>query len=307
MTETLLAHDLQLRDRIGSGGFGSVYTAWHAGYQQILAVKISDLRDVNWSCELESLKTLYHVNIVKLYDTFADDSFQYLVLEYCAGGTLAERIAQQGPLSFREFREIAKQLLDALACCHGAGIAHLDIKPANIFFHSDGRVRLGDFGCSRTAGGNFLGGSMPFMSPEMICAVEHLNKFRSDIWSLGITFYMMATGRLPWRGADTEAIKAEIRLGVGPHLSGIDTRIAPLIKSAMQFEPSRRASLESLIETVAGWSSGTGTPLKGVFAATTIRRSRTHLLPQLSRSSFSNLEDLAAEVDQSFLSGNPDE
>jgi hypothetical protein len=111
----------------------------------------------------------------------------------------------------------------------------------------------------------------------------------------------MAVGKLPWRGSSTEAIKAEIRLGVCPSLTGVDPRIIPLVKGMMHLEPSRRPALESLIETVAGWTGGTGTTLKNVLSVTGIRRSHTHLrylTPRSSRSSFGGLPILLTEFEQ---------
>jgi serine/threonine protein kinase len=253
VTETLQSHGLELRDQIGSGGFGTVYTVWHAGYQQMLVVKISAVSDAAWFSEMESLKSVYHPNIVKLYDTFQDDSFGYMVLEYCTGGNLANKIKATGPLPFREFRDVAYQLLDALSCCHAARIAHMDIKPANVFYSDDGQVRLGDFGCSGHKTGHFFGGSRPFMSPEIVCQMGSFNQFLSDIWSLGVTFYYMAAGRLPWRNTSSDAVKTEIRIGAYVPLTSVDPRIPPLIKGMLRLEAPQRASLASLIETVAEW------------------------------------------------------
>jgi serine/threonine protein kinase len=177
-----------------------------------------------------------------------------MVLEYCPGGNLADKVKASGPLPFREFRDVAFQLLDALACCHAAGIAHLDIKPANVFFCEDGKVRLADFGCSRhNHEDNFFGGSRPFMSPEIVCQMGAFNKFKSDIWSLGVTFYYMAAGKLPWRNASSEAIKAEIRIGAYVPLTDVDARIPPLVKSMLRLEPDQRVSLSSLMEMVGSW------------------------------------------------------
>jgi serine/threonine-protein kinase SIK3 len=264
---TLQRHGFELREQIGAGGFGCVYAVWHSGYQRTLAIKISRGHDASWSSELENLKAIYHPNIVKLYDNFDDGAFSYLVLEYCSEGTLATRIEASGALSFREFRDIALQLLEALDCCHKAGIAHLDIKPANIFFHEDGRVRLGDFGCSRRRGANFMGGSGPFMSPEIVCQCVGFDKFQSDVWSLGVTFYFMACGALPWKGTTTEEIRAEIRLGAVPQPSKVDHRVARLISSMLVVEPLRRAALQSLIETVSSWE-GPVPVIRGMGCAT---------------------------------------
>jgi serine/threonine protein kinase len=218
-----------------------------------MAVKIADRSNLSWSSELESLKLLYHVNIVKLYDTFEDDCFRYLVLEHCSEGTLKDKIANGGLLCIREFRDIAVQLLDALIYCHAAGIAHLDIKPENIFFHSDGRVRLGDFGCSRGVDADFMGGSLRYMPPEIMSKLEHFDKFKADIWSLGVTFYGLVSGKSPWNGSKADEIRADIRLGSVMPLAGVDPKIPPVIMGMLQLDPGRRTPLKKLLNIISEW------------------------------------------------------
>jgi serine/threonine protein kinase len=263
-----MEHGLELREQIGFGGFGVVYTVWHMGYQQTLVVKIADVKASSWMSELESLKAVYHPNVVKVYDTFQDDHFGYMLLEYCQGGNMEDRIKEFGPLSFREFKEVAYQLCDALECCHAVGISHLDIKPANVFYCGGGKVRLGDFGCSGRKSDCFFGGSAPYMSPEIVCQVMGFDKYLSDIWSLGVTFYFLASGKLPWKNKTASAIQAEIRMGAYVPITDVDSRIPPLIKSMLKIVANERASLQSLMEMISSW--GTNCPASrkssGLFA-----------------------------------------
>jgi serine/threonine protein kinase len=255
---TLQEKGLELQDFVASGGFSSVYIVRRIGTQQIFALKISDVEHTGgWQGEVASLMKLYHSNIIQLYQIFHDAKFTYLVLEYCTGGTLADRVARSGPLGTREFRDIAKQLLDALGKCHEEGIAHLDIKPTNILFTSDGRVRLSDFGCSQgIALDDLFSGSKPYMAPEIICKMQGYDIFMADIWSLGVTFYFMATARLPWKSSSSEGIAGEIRLGSIIPISGVDPAVAALIDKMLILEPSLRAPCPRLLAHMDTWING---------------------------------------------------
>jgi serine/threonine protein kinase len=257
VTATLASRALELRDEIGHGGFATVYTAFHQRYQQLLAVKIATITQASWLGELDSLRDLCHPSIVNLYDVFQDEYYSYFVLEYCPGGTLRERIKNGQPCGVKEFRDIASRLLEALVHCHSRGIAHLDIKPENVLFGADGKVRLADFGCSQRGIQNFFGGSLPYMAPEILCKVDACDPFSADIWSLGITFYFIASGKLPWHATDSKGVSAEIRLGSYQPLSGVDQRILSLIMRMLKLEPSQRAAPEDLLETIASWRVGT--------------------------------------------------
>jgi [calcium/calmodulin-dependent protein kinase] kinase len=184
------------------------------------------------------------------------------MLEYCSGGTLSDRIKRGQLYGAKDFRDIAIQLLEALAHCHSKRIAHLDIKPENIFFTADGRVRLADFGCSKQCANQFVGGSLPFMAPEVLCRIDGLDPFRADIWSLGICFYYMVAGKLPWKASDFNRMSSEIRLGLYQPLVDVDQRIPPIIQKTLKLEPRQRASVGELIEILNGWRIGTPVALK---------------------------------------------
>jgi serine/threonine protein kinase len=262
---TLLAHHYQLGEEIGSGGFATIFTALHLGYQEVFAVKIMDLQDgLDSSTEITNLVRLLHPHIIKLYDTFQDDRLFYIVMEYCSGGNLKAKVMAEGPLSFSDFQPIAEQLLNAVSHCHSMGIAHLDIKPVNVFFDSYGRVRLADFGLSRAVNAeSSFGGSIPYMAPEIVMKQRGFDPTKSDIWSLGVTFFFCSAGALPWQNTDPEKLCDEIKLGcviVPPH---VDPRIGTMITQMVRVDPDRRASLSSLRQTVSQ-PSGQGQIAKSV-------------------------------------------
>jgi len=206
--------------KIGVGGMGEVYRARDTRLGRDVAVKIlpdamaqSTERRARFQREASVIAALKHPNIVTIFSVEEADGIHFITMELVEGPTLAERIPDEG-LSLEEFLEVAVPLSDALANAHGQGIVHRDLKPANIMFDADGRVKILDFGLAkltaevgedgatvtsdgRTLAGQMLG-TLAYMSPEQAegADIDH----RSDIFSLGIVLYQMATGVQPFQG-----------------------------------------------------------------------------------------------------------
>ena len=145
-----------------------------------------------------------HANIVNYYETYEDPRFVYLCMELCTGGELIEN-CMSNRAEFEEKRavEIAYSLLSALAHIHSKGLIHRDIKPENIMFDKpNGTIKFIDFGmaCQFRKGINELAGTPYFIAPEVLKG--NYGK-ECDVWSLGVVFYMMLTGKLPFTGAST--------------------------------------------------------------------------------------------------------
>lgn len=194
--EELLRHGYEYVDTIGSGSFSSVYLVKSAQYNHFFAAKRVLKQEFNEN-EIESLISLIHPNIVKLYLTFSEGDHDYMIMEYCLKGT----IMQRRKIDHNQFLFYSKQLLEVLEYCHSQKVAHRDIKPENIFLDEYDHVKLGDFGLS----GKFLNqemstkkcGSLMFCSPEILTDKE-FDPFSADIWALGITFFYMTTGHHPY-------------------------------------------------------------------------------------------------------------
>ena len=205
----VLAGRYRLGELLGAGGMGSVYMGTDLLTERRVAVKVFTApggtrgRDAfhRFVREARTTGQLRHPHIVSLLDFNEDMGF--MVLEYMAGGTLAERL--RPALDLAACRAIMLQLLDALRAAHQRGVVHRDIKPSNVFFTPAGAAKLGDFGVAhlqdtgQTQTGAFIG-TLAFMSPEQISGAPV--SFATDIYALGVTLYLMATGKLPFSPPD---------------------------------------------------------------------------------------------------------
>jgi serine/threonine protein kinase len=218
---TTLSH-YQVFSLLGAGGMGEVYLARDRRLDRAVALKIlpGDLatdpeRMQRFEREARAASALNHPNVATIHDVGESKGLHFIVMEHVEGETIAARIAGR-PLSPSEVIDIAVQAADALDVAHAKGITHRDIKPANLMVTSRGHLKVLDFGVAKMrtqdestrgdewtlAPGTAIGrviGSGPFMSPEQVTGADV--DPRSDVFSLGVVIYQMATGQLPFSGA----------------------------------------------------------------------------------------------------------
>ena len=282
MEARLVAGRYQLVRPLGRGGMGTVWL----GEDQLAGrqVAVKELRppagdgpeeqDVfrrRALSEARSAARLTHPNAVTLYDVIpaspADDAV-YLIMEYIAGATLAQLVAEQGPLSEPRAAEIALQLLSVLDAAHALGIVHRDIKPANIMITPAGQVKLTDFGIAHLVGGTRLTGSGVVGTPAYM-APEQLQGFdltaAVDCWALGVTLYDAVAGRNPFDRNTTVATFHAILMAdlppapCGPPLAGVITGL--LVR-----DPAQRMTTERARASLTGaapplWPAGPDVPV----------------------------------------------
>lgn len=213
---TILAGRYEILEHIGSGGMADVYKARCHKLNRYVAIKVlrreycdneSFVR--KFTVEAQSTAGLTHPNIVNIYDAGNEDGIHYIVMELAEGMTLKRYIRRYGRLSARETVDFAIQIASGLQAAHEHHIIHRDIKPQNILVSDRGTIKVTDFGIARAATGddtissNAMG-SVRYLSPEQ--ARGGYADERSDIYSLGITIYEMATGKVPFDGENTVAI-----------------------------------------------------------------------------------------------------
>ncbi len=196
-------------EKIGEGGMGSVYLAEDSMLGRKVALKILNPQLTNdaqftdrFKQEARLQASLVHPNIVTLYNFFLDEEKYCMVMEFAEGNTLKEIIKRTGPIPQKRVNKIFKQLLEGVGYAHSKGIIHRDIKPSNIILDKDDNVKIMDFGIAKIMGDKGLTktgtnvGTIYYMSPEQVLAKETLDG-RTDIYSLGITFYEMLTAKIP--------------------------------------------------------------------------------------------------------------
>lgn len=243
-----------LNSVIGKGGFAIVYKAVNVFYNVEFAVKVvcppknessSILR--SFEAEVNSLIKIDHPNIIRLYDYFTEDEHMFLVLEFCNGGTLEDKITNGDVLSdFVKFK-ICSQIISALKYCYDKSIAHRDIKTSNVLFDASGRVKVADFGLSELIDHdesfNEFNGSLLYASPE-ICRMISFNPFKSDIWSLGVLFYRLFSNSYPFNGRTKIDLKNRICEGI--YTEKCRPPISRIIKKMLVVDPENRITYEQL-------------------------------------------------------------
>ncbi|WJY28782.1 Stk1 family PASTA domain-containing Ser/Thr kinase [Sporosarcina trichiuri] len=202
---------------IGEGGMSKVYLAHDLILDRDVAIKVLNYEFAHeeelkrrFQREALSATSLTHPNIVNIFDVGEEGELHYLVMEYVKGMTLKRYILEQGPLSPEKAIPIMLQLTAAISNAHHNGIIHRDVKPQNILMDEDGNVKITDFGIamaltatSHTKTNSVLG-TVHYLSPEQ--ARGGMATKKSDIYSLGIVFYELLTGKLPFSAESAVAV-----------------------------------------------------------------------------------------------------
>lgn len=200
-----------LLEHIGGGGMAHVYRAHDIILNRMVAVKILQPQYSNdeqfikrFRREAQAATSLFHPNVVTIYDVGEEDDIYYIVMEYIEGSTLKEYIQNKKRLPLDEAIHIMQQILSAISHAHMHHIVHRDIKPHNILISKDKEAKVTDFGIARAMSNatithtNSVMGSVHYLSPEQ--ARGGVVNYKSDIYSLGIVFYEMITGQVPFSG-----------------------------------------------------------------------------------------------------------
>jgi eukaryotic-like serine/threonine-protein kinase len=197
--------------KLGSGGMADVYLAHDSHLGRQVALKVLLTRFANdeqfverFRREASSAAALNHPNIVQIYDRGEAEGTYYIAMEYLEGRTLKDIILRYAPLSPELVVSISRQVVEALRFAHRRDIIHRDIKPQNIIVDNEGRVKVTDFGIARAGSGSTMTeagsilGTAHYLSPEQ--AQGQSVEAASDLYSLGVVMYEMATGKLPFEG-----------------------------------------------------------------------------------------------------------
>ncbi len=249
--------DFQVERLLGRGGMGEVYLARQISLNRSVALKVlrPDLLTkpdylTRFEAEATAVAKLNHPNIVHIYSLGATDDVRFIAMEYVQGTNLREYLRKKGALDFPLALSIMKQAGVAVGAAGELGLVHRDIKPENLLLTKKGQVKVADFGLCRDLDSEEVHLTQPgitmgtpaYMSPEQ--AQGHKLDHRSDLYSLGVTFYHMLTGEVPFKADSPLAIALKhvkdtpVRLTV--HRPDIPVDLERLVLKLMAKSPSAR-------------------------------------------------------------------
>ncbi|MEM9462719.1 MAG: protein kinase [Myxococcota bacterium] len=253
---------------VGEGGMGSVHAAVDQKLGERVALKVlsavGSLRAdalERFRREVRVAHQVTHRNVARTFDIGEHEGLHFLTMELVEGESLAERLRAKGRLGVERVIDIGRQICAGLVAVHEAGLVHRDLKPANVLLESGGRVVLTDFGIARstieddaiTVDREMLIGTPRYMAPEQVSG-EPLTA-RSDLYTLGLVLYEMATGRLPF-GTDTAIATAVARLQQSPEPPQRHVDLPPslvnTIMACLERDAARRPSSASAVKAMLG-------------------------------------------------------
>ena len=278
----VIAERYRVRTRVGQGAMGVVWRAEDERLQREVALKQVSLpagaddeaRDQAHRRvfrEARMIARLHHPHAIAVYDVVEHDGQPWLVMEYLPSRSLAEALVADGPLDPERVAHIGRQVADALAAAHEAGMVHRDIKPGNVLLGDDGLAKVTDFGIARAVDDvtitstGMMAGTPAYLAPEV--ARGGTADFRSDVYSLGSTLYTALEGVPPF-GTGDNPLAVLHRVASGEYAPPAPRGpITPLIEHLLQPDPASRPGMQRvrgdlarLVAAEAGTEEGPMTP-----------------------------------------------
>ena len=249
---------------LGRGGMGAVYRCHDEELQREVALKIirpetaGDAAVIErFKREIELSSRVTHKNVLRVYDLGEADGVRFLTMQLVEGEDLASLLRRMGPLPVTRLFHIFRQICEGLAAAHEEGVVHRDLKPQNVLLDAEDHVWLTDFGLAKCLGGSAMTqmgavmGTPSYMSPEQVRG-QVVDK-RSDIYSLGILFYEMATGRTPFAGGSMYEVMMR-RLSTPPRpVTELNPGVPPYLRKILErcLEVDPRSRFQSVGEILA--------------------------------------------------------
>jgi serine/threonine protein kinase len=254
--------EFRVRRRLGKGAFGTVWLAddLHLGRPVALktvlppgrkpaADRLARLRE-----EAQLLAAVEHRNVVRVYAWREAAGSHYLVLQYVPGGSLADRVAREGPLAWQQAARYIADVGDGLLEVHDRGIIHRDVKPANILWDpARDEALLTDFGISaRLAEAGTAAGTPFYMPPE---AFEGGAGPTQDVFGLAASLFWLVTGSVPFPGPTRQQVAAQARRGLPTpdvRCAGLPAALERLVRAGLAADPAARPSLRAFVTALRG-------------------------------------------------------
>jgi uncharacterized RDD family membrane protein YckC len=244
----------RLLRRLGRGGFGEVWEAESHETGRHTALKLlPEARHASaealerFAREGRLAASLSHPRCVFVFGADTVDGYPAIDMELMDGGTLQDVLGREGPMPYPRAVDAVLDMIDGLEAAHAAGILHRDVKPSNAFVDADGRVKIGDFGLSKSledqellsSAGGFIG-TPSYASPEQVRGAEL--DVRSDIYSVGATLYALLAGHAPFRGRRATEVLAKILADDPPPIAvaGVPASLARIVRRTLAKSPEAR-------------------------------------------------------------------
>jgi len=276
--EKALGQKYKVYNRIGSGGFADVYLGDHVQLDRKVAVKIllhnyagdPDMVE-RFRRESRGAAKLSHPNIIDIYDVGDSDGIYFFVMKYVEGETLGKKMRREKKMNMAEAIHIVQQLADALAYAHEKDVIHRDIKPGNVMIDLNGKPVLMDFGIARVQlGGNLTKTGTLMGTPHYLPPEQPLGKpidGRSDIYSLGIMFYEMLAGTVPFNDESPIALIYKHINDPAPsilnHVPELPPDLAAVVHRMMEKDPDDRYQARELVDALEVFTTIYPPPRKG--------------------------------------------
>ena len=259
----------QIQKLLGMGGMGAVYKAHDLEVDRVVGLKVirPDLAGnpailARFKQELVLARQITHKNIIRIYDLNEADGVKFITMEYIEGEDLRSILAGKGKLTPDEAVSIILQVCAGLGAAHGENVIHRDLKPSNIMRDASGRVVIMDFGLARSIQGDgmtqtgMMIGTMEYMSPEQAMGKDL--DARSDEFAIGLIFYELLTGFMPFQADSAIASLVKRTQERVVPLSDVDNTIPPelshIVCRCLERDPQERfASVEELAEELEIW------------------------------------------------------
>jgi len=249
--------DYSLDEYIGEGSFSKVYKAHHVNRPGVFAVKtmekglLSRAEDqTRFQRELDCCAFLKHDNVISLLEFLSNESYFFVVLDYCEGGDLFRFINDREDISEPQAAGIFYQIVSGISYCHSRGVAHRDLKPQNILFTMFPYLKITDFGLcgyhSIDQKMKTFCGSPYYAAPECLNHINY-NGFMSDIWSMGVILYELVTGEHPWSITNTNLMIKQISRASFSIPTFVSPECTDLIKSLLRVNPSDRLTCDAIL------------------------------------------------------------
>ena len=258
----------EIKNELGRGGFGIVYSAFDRGpLQRTVALKVirfalaegpepSALARKGFLEEARVAGNLSHNNIATIFDVGESSGCLYMTQELAPGRDLRKILAEEKPLTLRRILAITRQVCEGLAHAHGRNIVHRDIKPGNVVVSADDRVKITDFGLAQAPQGEdstldkIIAGTPGYMAPEQLRG-ERVDG-RADIFAVGCVLYQMLTGRAPFEGPTTASVIEKTLYTFPPDPSKVREDVPHtldrVVARAMRKDPDERYNNVTLLQ-----------------------------------------------------------